>query len=249
MKRAKAHFKRGKVHQDAKDYDKAIEEYRAAYDLAPLPELLFNLGQVYRLSGNKREALWHYRRFLEAQPGGLGSDEAREHITRLSRQLEEDEEREDARRRRPEPTPAPKPETQAEPAPAGASPSGYVRREPVEPDDSAGRGLRIAGIATAITGGLVVVWGLAKGYEAKQAADTISEAKMWTDEQRDALIQGPEAERMAYILFGVGGALVATGGILYYFGHRARSEANARALRFEPVLTPRQAVMSVSGRF
>ena len=48
----------------------SIKEYQAAYDLAPLPELLFNLGQVYRLKGDKQKALDHYGKYLVVAPNG-----------------------------------------------------------------------------------------------------------------------------------------------------------------------------------
>jgi tetratricopeptide (TPR) repeat protein len=95
---AKAHYQRGRAHQDAGRYDAALHEYEQAYKLAPLPALVFNLGQVYRLKGDKRSALAHYQKYLEAAPDGPAVDEARAHVTTLGLQLQL-EDAESARRR------------------------------------------------------------------------------------------------------------------------------------------------------
>ena len=49
LREAKAHFRKGAIHYHAREYEQAIAEYQAAYQLSPLPDLLFNLAQAYRL--------------------------------------------------------------------------------------------------------------------------------------------------------------------------------------------------------
>jgi tetratricopeptide (TPR) repeat protein len=49
-------------------YDEAIAAFQASYALSPLPPLLFNAAQAYRLQGRCEEALTHYRRYLDAAP-------------------------------------------------------------------------------------------------------------------------------------------------------------------------------------
>jgi hypothetical protein len=125
--RAKEHFRKGKAFQDAGAYDQAIAEYQAAFDLMPLPELIFNLGQCHRLKGDKRAAVAAYNRYLEAAPAGRGAPDARGFVAELSRQIAE----EDARAASapaaatptattaPAPTPAPAPAPGSPPAAAG----------------------------------------------------------------------------------------------------------------------------------
>ena len=48
VRRAKVHYKQGKDFYDAKAYDLAIEEYKKAYDLMPLPELRLEEGPTLR---------------------------------------------------------------------------------------------------------------------------------------------------------------------------------------------------------
>src|SRR5437660_3333773 len=72
-------------------YDQAIDEYKVAYELSPLPGLLFNLGQAYRQNGDKRDALAAYRAFLARKLNGRASDEARRYRDELERQIGADE--------------------------------------------------------------------------------------------------------------------------------------------------------------
>ncbi|MEO6773733.1 MAG: hypothetical protein ABI467_12065 [Kofleriaceae bacterium] len=59
---------RGRQLQRDGKFAEALEAYKAAYVLAPSPGLLFNLAQVYRLSGDCDDAAWMYKRFLETGP-------------------------------------------------------------------------------------------------------------------------------------------------------------------------------------
>ena len=52
-----------------KNYPKAIETYLKVADLAPhLPDTFFNLGYVYAVSKNYRQAKKMYRRVVELNP-------------------------------------------------------------------------------------------------------------------------------------------------------------------------------------
>jgi tetratricopeptide (TPR) repeat protein len=84
---AKAHFQQGKAFQDARAFDRAIIEYQAAYAIAPQPELLFNIGQCYRLGGQPRSAVLYYQRYLQLVTDGGASDEARAHVAALRRDI------------------------------------------------------------------------------------------------------------------------------------------------------------------
>ncbi|MFH0899056.1 MAG: tetratricopeptide repeat protein [Pseudomonadota bacterium] len=90
MRKARAHYKQGKAFHDEGAYDLAIEEYVLAYQLARLPELLFNIAQAYRLKGDTRKAVEYYRRYLEQEPEGRGSDQARIYIAKILKQASPD---------------------------------------------------------------------------------------------------------------------------------------------------------------
>lgn len=84
---AKAFFKQGRAHHDAGNYALAIKEYRKAYRLTPRPLLLFNIGQAYRLKGDKAQAVVAYQRYLAVVTGGSIAEEARNHIAALQLKL------------------------------------------------------------------------------------------------------------------------------------------------------------------
>jgi len=71
--RAKAFFESGLGHYGRGEYRAAVEAFREAQRLWPRPELLYNLAQAERLSGDCRSALTHYREF-EATGADLPAD-------------------------------------------------------------------------------------------------------------------------------------------------------------------------------
>jgi len=88
VKAAKQHYSDGKKFQDAANYDAAIVEYEAAHKLAPKPVLLFNIGQCYRLKGDKQKAIDAYEAFLAAAPDDPIAGDAREYVTTLRLRIE-----------------------------------------------------------------------------------------------------------------------------------------------------------------
>src|SRR5262249_23293645 len=57
---AEQHFNLGQKAYTAGDYDKAMKEFLAAYQAFPANTLLFNIGQTYRMQGDKEKALAYY---------------------------------------------------------------------------------------------------------------------------------------------------------------------------------------------
>jgi len=79
------------------------------------------------------------------------------------------------------------------------------------------------------------------GIEARSAADTISNHQgPWTQDERHTFEDGQRANRTMIIGYVAGGALVATGGVLYYLGVRTH---------VVPVTGVRTAGLAVQGRF
>jgi tetratricopeptide (TPR) repeat protein len=98
LKQAKQHFAQGKASQDLGKYDEAIAEYEAAYKLAPLPKLLFNIGQCQRLKGDKPKALQAYEAYVAAAPDDESADDARDQIAALKLRIEVERAEERSRR-------------------------------------------------------------------------------------------------------------------------------------------------------
>jgi hypothetical protein len=70
---------------EAGQYPEAIESYHAAYELLPLPLLLFDLAQAHRLSGDSAKAIELYQKYLDVEPKGHASAEARQRLAELRR--------------------------------------------------------------------------------------------------------------------------------------------------------------------
>jgi tetratricopeptide (TPR) repeat protein len=68
---AREKFNSGNLAYEQGDFRQALEDFEAAYKLAPLPGFLFNVAQCHRQLGNFTRASSSYRRFLalsEKQP-------------------------------------------------------------------------------------------------------------------------------------------------------------------------------------
>ena len=72
-------YEQALVHFKAGELDEAIQKLQAAYLIAPAPELLYNLGQAYRLKGDCTRSLDFYRRFLESRPEANARERALRH--------------------------------------------------------------------------------------------------------------------------------------------------------------------------
>ena len=130
---ARAHFKQGKVFLDRQLYSEAIKEFELAYQQAPLPALLYNIAQAYRLEGDLDKAIETYQRFLATEAEGQAADEAREHVADLIKQRRDADEQRRMKRAIPlEPAPQPPaPVTSVTPAPVAPAP---VTPAPVAPE-------------------------------------------------------------------------------------------------------------------
>lgn len=65
---ARYHFERGKALFEVGNFRKALREYTKAYELLPLPGLLFNIGQCHRNIGEKQKAIFTFRLYLQKKP-------------------------------------------------------------------------------------------------------------------------------------------------------------------------------------
>ena len=64
-KEAKAAFARAEAAERRKDWRTAIDEYQRAYDLAPHPDVLYNIAVDLERLEEYRDAATHYRRYLD----------------------------------------------------------------------------------------------------------------------------------------------------------------------------------------
>lgn len=241
-RQASAHVKQGDQHKDAGAYDDAAREYQAAYELVPHPVLFFNLAQVYRLKGDREQALEYYERYLAGDPDGRASAQARRFASELRAAIERDRaearERERRARLRQEARPGPGPL----PGPGDA---------PVDDGQPApGRGLRVGGAVMAAVGAISVGVGVGFGLKARSISNEIDghTAGPWPDELLARQAQGEEAEQYMFVFTSAGAFALAAGGLLYYMGHRAR-DRERRGLALSPVAGGDQVGLALSGNF
>ena len=211
--RARKEYQAAEAAYKAGEWDKAIDGYQTAYDLSKRPLLLYNLGQAWRRKAeasaspdDRRTALSFYQKYVDAEPNGRATADARAYIEELRGTAAPEPPAAPV-----EPSPAPKPPVDAAPAPAPAPP---------EPDTGAttdpGRTYRIAGIATAAVGGVLVAGGVYFGLRAKSKSsdlDALQRGQMWDQDLYDS---GKAAERNMFIFLGAGAAAIATGAVLYF---------------------------------
>lgn len=229
---AKEHFELGKKHYEAGEYEQAITEYQAALDLAPVNALLFNIGQAYRLKGDREKALDYYQKYVAAEPYGSVTNEALLHINEITRALaeearakqEEFRRQEEAKQREREERERAEKEQRLK-QDARAKEHENAARKP--------RNFKIAGVAVAGAGVLSLAASVGFGIAAKHHADEITDARgQWTTNLDAAVKAGRADDRDMYIFTGLGVAALAGGAVLYYLGLK---EGERVAIRFGEV--------------
>jgi tetratricopeptide (TPR) repeat protein len=222
--RARGYASAGIAAHNRGSYDEAIALYEKAYAELPHPALFFNMAQAHRLAGRRDQALALYRRYLTEAPDGELAGQARTWIDSL--------ETEAGVR-----GPAPAAPATGDPQQAVAAPGPAARAD-------RGRALRLgaygAGAASLIALGVGTVYGI----KARNISDELSEPNVVYREAR--FQDGESAETSMFVWYGVGGALLVGGVVLYFLGQPA-DEAPATALA--PIVGPDGAGVSWSARF
>jgi serine/threonine-protein kinase len=223
LAQARAHFRAGESAFKIADYERAIKEYQAAYDLAPRPLLLFNIGSAYRRRAestgaieDKKQAVAAYQRYLEADANGKAVGDAQGFIAALTREI-------DAAQAAPvaEPPPAQAPVAAA--PPVAPPPIAVPTPSPGADQGSSRSGLRIAGLATAGVGVALLATGVYFALQAKSKADEVDGLTDQWNRQLDE--SGKAAQRNAYLCAGIGAAAVAGGAVMYFvLGKRAEAQ-------------------------
>ncbi|HEY0993083.1 MAG TPA: hypothetical protein VGD80_38785, partial [Kofleriaceae bacterium] len=199
------------------------------------------------LSGGEQDALTYYEKYLELDPNGRGAASARASAEQLRRSIAA---RQDAARRAAEEEAQRKAEADKraadEEARAKAAQLKAAQAAEAERRASAGRSLRIAGIASGGAGVVALGVGVIFGLRAQSIADEVSNATVY-DAARDR--EGKAANRNMFIFTGLGGAAVVAGGVLYYLGHRARHVDDGAGVALAPSVGPSQITVAAVGRF
>ena len=227
---ARGHYDRGLVHYNLSEWDDAIQEFKAAYALSKAPGLLFNIAQAYRLKGDRAMAISNYKAYLRLDPTASNRAEVEARIAELEKAVAGDRRREDTSRPPPRPGPS-------KPAPPSTQPVMRVDAKVMRVEVNARKGnqtMMRAGLITAGAGVVIVGVGTYFGVKAAQSwgeVERIDTNRLdWGDTEMGYWDDAQDQELTAKILIGVGAVALATGGVLYFFGARATSDAQISAL-------------------
>ena len=81
---AAAHVRQGQAFFQRSDFDRALAEYQAAFDLSAEPSLIFNIALCHDRASRPEPALAAFLHYLELAPTGSVAEEARADVARLT---------------------------------------------------------------------------------------------------------------------------------------------------------------------
>ena len=247
---AESHYEKGMKAYTLGHFPEAIEEFEKAYEMRSEPIFLYNIAQSHRQNDAPQRAIFFYRRYLEADPNAKNKAEIEKRIKDMETQMNAQKEKEIASAAV---TPAPAappttaaPTTAPQPDPTAAQPSSgsttvQTTQAPPAEDTHQGRGLRIAGIATASLGVAGVAAGIAFGLHSNSLHDEAIKGTYIDSKYQDS----KSFRTLEWVSFGIGGAAVVTGVVLYYLGLSAKSAPIAIA----PIFAPGAGGAAVFGSF
>lgn len=133
------HYNQARQLSKKGDTERAIAEYQATYGLKPFPPLLFNIARLYHKSGNLRQAVLHYKWYLDSPMAGDDAqrEQARRYFAEAINELRTDTVLPEQPMpaplapRQPIEQPAPLPAPVVSPALPAAPPAPIVEQRPV----------------------------------------------------------------------------------------------------------------------
>jgi tetratricopeptide (TPR) repeat protein len=256
--KAASHFKEGQLYFKNGDYDRAIKEYREAYELSKEPLLLFNIALCEDRAKRYERALDMFKQYLDLAPAGEVADEARENVTRLVPIVEDiQRKRADAAAAAAEADAAKHQEAaQREEARRREAATQQVRQRElreVELDRRARRARyeRWGGLGAGAVGVASVGVAIAYGLKARSDGDAISDHTTggWTDDLLAREDAGKSANTKMIVFSVVGGVCIVGGGALYMLGRRTASRVEHERLQLRAAPTSGGATAWLQLRF
>jgi tetratricopeptide (TPR) repeat protein len=237
---ARQHYNKAVQLYDLGHFEEAIGEFEKAYESKQDPVLLYNLAQSYRRLGNHKQALDLYRNFLLRMPGTPYRTDVEARIASLQKLVAEE-----AAEAPPAPGPAPAPSSTTPPVALPPAPLVATAPATTTPTGRDGRGLRIAGWASAGAGVVAVTGGVLFGLRARSLSQRVTDAPIFQASDESS---GKTAARMQWVCYGAGAALLATGAVLFFLG-RPRAASASPAVAVAPALFPAGAGLVTEGTF
>jgi tetratricopeptide (TPR) repeat protein len=226
-------------------FDQALALYGRAYESYPTPALLFDIGQCHKMLKNYERAIYFFHGYLRDAPDAPN----RAFVAKLMAESQTELDAQHAA----EATEAQRRAAEASKAAAAAHPTATPSGSRVEgiPDRPGNPTLRIAGIATAGAGLVLLATGTYFGLHSRSLASEISQIStehgMWSDAAQSEYNSGKSAATTADVFYIVGAVALATGGVLSYLGLPKKGTESAPAAAIAP--TAGGAAFIVAGRF
>lgn len=208
-------------------FQQALDLYMKAYERYSKPALLFNIGQCHRLLGHYEQALFFYHGYLREQPDAPNRASAEQHIDESQRALDAQRAAQDAESHRQaaqaaerahEASAASASSTAA--APLATQPQAASGASPAPPHASPA--LRIAGLATAGVGVVLLGTGIGVGLHANSLANELTKVSAqhgtWSAQYQSDYDSGKSAATAATVLYVLGATAIATGAVLTWLG-------------------------------
>jgi len=250
---ARAKYDSGLRLFDIGKYDDAATEFEAAYTLSGSPEILYNVGQSYRLAQKYDKALLFYRSYIRRMASPANRVEVERRITELTALI-------DQQKKAVEATPTTTIRTPQDEQPDGTKPhttdGGRVPPPvvivPVEPPKPPPRWMKPLGFAflgVAVAGIAVGAAGLALSSSASSDVHNAAAAgtNPFSADLKNKESQGKSFDSMGIAGFAVGGVFAVAGAVTLGIAYK-RSKASRQA-RVAPLLGPGVAGAMVMGAF
>jgi tetratricopeptide (TPR) repeat protein len=214
----------------------AIELYLSAYSLDAQHTLLSNVGNEYQQAGKPVEALKYFCMYLEKDPTGTNATYATSKAKAL--QIELGNKKVDDKSVCEPPSKNAEPPDDQSPADGVSGTQGLDQLPPgdgkKDTGGSPGATLKIAGVAAGVVGLAGVGLGTYFGLKAKEQSDIISNhdpAEPWPDDIQDIEAEGKKYEQRQILLTIAGGALTATGVVLFIVGSTRTQSTEKLSIR------------------
>lgn len=264
--KAQQHYGAGLRAYNLGDFDRAIAEWKTAYQFLGAPDFLFNIAQAYRQKRNYDEAVFFYNAYLRGKPDAPNLAEVtalRDEMLALSAKQVQNEQM------APEPKELLGPDgepTQVEPPKSStgesassanseseseSAASSAVESHPAPPAEvgidlapastADGRGLRTTGVIAGAAGTAFIATGIVFALSASSAEDQLERAaanqEPWSDAFANKESSADRNATLGTVLIVTGAVAIIGGGVSYYLGHRQAITSNeGRGMRVQPTL-------------